>query len=62
MKIHTENQCKVKLEAIKNLLRQVMHRTKVTEFDAFILAESSEQLCNELLREFPTDDNAAHSE
>ena len=62
MRLHTDEQCKIKVEAVKSLLGQIMRSTKEVEFNSYILAESAVQLCDELLREFPTDDNVSYTE
>lgn len=55
MKIHTDEQCLIKLKAINTLLQQIKRGTKSTDINTFALAESIEQLCVELIREFPDD-------
>lgn len=55
MKMHSEEECKVKLKGIKMLGEQLMRRNKDDNIDDFALSESITIMCEELLREFPDD-------
>jgi hypothetical protein len=56
MKMHTDAQCKVKLKGIKMLSEQLMRRYKGADMDNYALSESITVMCDELLREFPDDE------
>ena len=53
--MHSEEECKVKLKGIKMLSEQLMRRNKDDNMDDYALSESITIMCEELLREFPND-------
>ena len=55
MKMHSEEECRVKLKGIKMLSEQLMRRNKDDNMDDYALSESITIMCEELLREFPSD-------
>jgi hypothetical protein len=54
MKMHTDEQCKIKLEGIKVLSERLLLSIK-DRGSEYAIAESIIVMCNELIREFPND-------
>jgi len=49
--MHTYEQCKIKIEGIKNLLSRIKEHSNKTNSDAIHMTESAIVMCDELLRE-----------
>jgi len=58
MKMHTDEQCAIKVRGIKMLSEQLQRRHKGVDHDNFALSESITIMCEELLREFKNDNES----
>lgn len=56
MKMHTDEQCLIKLKAIQMLSQQLERRhTSDGSYDNLALSESISDMCRQLIQEFPDD-------